>query len=1551
MSAPVVRSDASSFERVVEALSDRVTRLHDQRRHADARCPAHDDHNPSLSVDWKNNPSKGGVTVLKCHAAGCDARDILAAIGLSLSDTYDTEPHGQGSGTSPSPRAGSSTPARSTTNSRRSSSTLGSLEEEYPYCTADGTVVGWMRRYEGKQFRWQRISETGRRVNGQPKPCPLFLLPSVVDAVADGVEVHLAEGEKDALALVDAGVTATTVPNGATVTQTGQPKNLSDEHLDTLHGAHVVIWADCDGPDPKSPERGYQGYRHAMHVRDRLAGYAASVRVVEAVEGKDAADHLAAGHAAGDAATISPEDPVPDEILARWTASAPASVSNASEAISTDNVVAFPRSSKYGGGGGGSDAGKQEIYVRDEFELYNGALVKRKETRDSITRTELLNAEARMVRQVVRDLGPGVDAEPMVDIELSKNGETHTLRSLPRKEFEDPTKWAGKVPLPLVFPRGHSKGQVANAIIQVSGAIPVETAYGLLGWREIRPDEWAYLHAGGAIGKDGALLGTRVEVSPRLRGFTLPAEVPEGDELRRSYDSVMAIADKLPHHIAYPLIAAGCRAVLGSCRVPVTLVGSTGTYKSATAALIQQMYMPSARYDKLPAGLGEESSTGGGLEQLMHEAGHAVLTVDDSAPDRGTARAAARLASLMRSIANGQSKARLERDTAKGLRVDKPPRGLVFLSSEDQPTVQSAERRTVYVQCRQGDVSIDALNELSQPGMIEARSGIPAALAQRVAGMMPNDTWLEQQKYEWATWLAKGYDDTDGLVVARCNTVAELAIGIRALLDLVVEAGVVPHHEAAARWHDAWTALRSTMESQFALTEGRSLSERFAGLVRTALLTGRGHLRSPEGGEPTSSEQFGWTGGSGSFERNAGGATIGWTDGGTVWIEPGTAYAVAEAEGRAQADALDVSQRALKTKLAQAHPEAFEPAVAGKAPRGCRERLSGVRRRVWALPYTWLFPEEADDDEQGANPDDAPPPLPTTPTTDTSDPSPVGSVDASTTTEPQETQQPDKVGKPSEKSVRTTKRPRPEGPRERTERQYSAAGVVVDVDGAYLINGSEQLTTPTVGTLSELMEWALSLNLGVRHAGGKKARANGVRDDAGLVVVMPKLAKKLGIPAKAPNRDKPSAPARKIVQAMTDDGWMLGKRGLAPYTQIWKLDEPGSAGRSHFAVFPHWATDPMFENLPDAASMAYRLSLYVATLGYQLVYNSGATGVGLLRQARAVTDRPLVTEVQEVPPPGHKKDCAPLEDLEWGYWREPTDDERRHATHVVGLDINASYLNAAGQTSLGYGAPNHVDKPDLEQLGKHPGYHLLNPITAAPHPLAPDLLDLHGLGRPSSPFWVTTPMLTALLEDGHQPTVRESWLYDALDEHGKATWGTHMQKWAHNIRDALYELKRDESADDPDLAAVLSSLKLTYAAGLGQLASEKYRAGGPMWLPNWNHSVKASAQVGIWRKARNTAEATGCYPVGISRDAVYYAVTSEDGTLPTHEQAMALLPTNHKGGFIDDGPDRYVIGHSKWAGSATLRDYLDAQAATDQKTRIAAMDTIWTTPKMDVRGE
>jgi hypothetical protein len=73
----------------IEELLSRLDRVRRNSSGWAARCPAHDDGNPSLSIREKD-----GRILLHCFA-GCPVEAIVAALGLELRDLY---PNGEGGG-------------------------------------------------------------------------------------------------------------------------------------------------------------------------------------------------------------------------------------------------------------------------------------------------------------------------------------------------------------------------------------------------------------------------------------------------------------------------------------------------------------------------------------------------------------------------------------------------------------------------------------------------------------------------------------------------------------------------------------------------------------------------------------------------------------------------------------------------------------------------------------------------------------------------------------------------------------------------------------------------------------------------------------------------------------------------------------------------------------------------------------------------------------------------------------------------------------------------------------------------------------------------------------------------------------------------------------------------------------------------------------------------------------------------------------------------------------------------------------------------------------
>jgi hypothetical protein len=255
----------SGFEDFVRAVEQHTGRQ-GRRIGANVRllCPAHDDHNPSLDV--AEHPD--GSPLVICRACGAGLAEVARAIGREPRD-YLLARADDGA---------SWTPA-------------GPAVAIYDYVDEAGVLLSQVCRTADKQFPQRRPDPTakhGWRWNLDGVRRVLYRLPAVIAAAAAGGRIHIVEGEKDVHAIERAGGVATCNPGGA--------GKWSDEYARYLHGAELVIVADRD-------EDGI-GLAHARQIAASIVahgnGNAGAVQIVQAASGKDAHDHISAGHGLDD---------------------------------------------------------------------------------------------------------------------------------------------------------------------------------------------------------------------------------------------------------------------------------------------------------------------------------------------------------------------------------------------------------------------------------------------------------------------------------------------------------------------------------------------------------------------------------------------------------------------------------------------------------------------------------------------------------------------------------------------------------------------------------------------------------------------------------------------------------------------------------------------------------------------------------------------------------------------------------------------------------------------------------------------------------------------------------------------------------------------------------------------------------------------------------------------------------------------------------------------------------------------------------------------------
>jgi hypothetical protein len=205
-----------------------------------ACCPAHDDRNPSLSIN-----DRDGHLLVKCHA-GCSQSAVVSAL-----------------------KSRNLWPA---TNSPRRT-----VVAEYTYRDEKGTPLYRVCRTEPKGFFQQRWSG-GQWLNGGLNSVRrvLYRLPEVLEAPI----VFLVEGEKDVETLRLWGFVATTAAGGAKA-------EWLPEYTDTLRGREVIVIPDNDKP----------GWERAVSVCRELVGNVARLRILDLPEEvKDITDWSAVGH-------------------------------------------------------------------------------------------------------------------------------------------------------------------------------------------------------------------------------------------------------------------------------------------------------------------------------------------------------------------------------------------------------------------------------------------------------------------------------------------------------------------------------------------------------------------------------------------------------------------------------------------------------------------------------------------------------------------------------------------------------------------------------------------------------------------------------------------------------------------------------------------------------------------------------------------------------------------------------------------------------------------------------------------------------------------------------------------------------------------------------------------------------------------------------------------------------------------------------------------------------------------------------------------------------
>ena len=190
---------------MIDSILQKLIGVRRQGTGYQAKCPAHEDDKPSLSISEKD-----GKVLIHCHA-GCALEDICGALAIEKKDLFeDMKP--------------------AVLKAKK-------IVGVYDYKDETGDLLYQCVRYDPKDFRQRRPEGDKWIWNLNDTRLVPYRLPELVNADRD-FPVFICEGEKDVDGLAALGLTATCNPLGAL--------KWKDEYNQYFAGFHCVILPDND---------------------------------------------------------------------------------------------------------------------------------------------------------------------------------------------------------------------------------------------------------------------------------------------------------------------------------------------------------------------------------------------------------------------------------------------------------------------------------------------------------------------------------------------------------------------------------------------------------------------------------------------------------------------------------------------------------------------------------------------------------------------------------------------------------------------------------------------------------------------------------------------------------------------------------------------------------------------------------------------------------------------------------------------------------------------------------------------------------------------------------------------------------------------------------------------------------------------------------------------------------------------------------------------------------------------------------------------------------
>lgn len=402
--------------------------------------------------------------------------------------------------------------------------------------------------------------------------------------------------------------------------------------------------------------------------------------------------------------------------------------------------------------------------------------------------------------------------------------------------------------------------QLANAILILSGDIPITTIYQHTGWRLIGGERF-YLSHSGAIGANGLDTQTRVDLGEgNIKYYSLPTP-PAPENKQRQIAGFCRFLEVAPNNkaVGVAMLCGVVQAILGECLTidySMFFAGQSGSQKSEVAAMMMACFGQDFNSRRFPCNFSDSESA---LESKAFKAKDAVIVVDDyytGISTQETNRSLLKLDRLGRGAGNKAGRERCNADMSS-----KPayyPRGLVVVTGEEFPRGASLNARFLIVEMRRAEVDLVLLSHLQ---LLASRGDLAAAMAAFAQWLAPRITDLKKslpllmkdlRDKARDEKLAQGCNDRAYEILALMNTAASVFI------DFAYESGAINNLKAGELSQYIEEVTRQLVRAQSQFQRQTDEVERFKALLRGCFSAGECHVSHHENAGPPDAHPFTW---------------------------------------------------------------------------------------------------------------------------------------------------------------------------------------------------------------------------------------------------------------------------------------------------------------------------------------------------------------------------------------------------------------------------------------------------------------------------------------------------------------------------------------------------------------------------------------------------------------------------------------------------------------------------------------------------------------------